>query len=63
MFLDNFICHSNAGHFSNIMIIMLPKNTTSVLQPCDAGILRWIKHNYRQRLVRNLLVKIENKGK
>jgi hypothetical protein len=63
IFLDNFSCHTKVGNFSNIKLVMLPKNTTSLLQPCDAGIIRWIKRNYRQRLTRLLLAKIEKKEK
>ena len=40
LFLDNVSSHSPdlVGRFSNITVIFLPKNTTSRLQPLDAGV-------------------------
>ena len=42
IFLDNATCdpESMIGQFSQIKIIFLPKNTTSTLQPLDAGIIQ-----------------------
>ena len=37
--------------------LMLPKNTTSRLQPCDQGVIRSLKAYSRQRLLRLLLHK------
>jgi hypothetical protein len=51
LFLDNCSCHSENLSFSNIKIVFLPKNSTSVLQPCDAGIIKCIKGQYRTQLV------------
>ena len=36
---------------SNVTVVMLPKNTTSVVQPMDAGIIRSFKAKYKQWLV------------
>ena len=51
-FLDDATCHpeSMIGHFSQIKIIFLLKNTTSRLQPLGAGIIQNIKVKYRKRL-------------
>ena len=53
IFLDNAMCHpeSMIGQFLQIKIIFLPKNTTSRLQPLDAGIIQSFKVKYRKRLV------------
>jgi hypothetical protein len=48
---------------TNVDVYFLPPNTTSVIQPCDQGIIRVFKANYRYLLskfcVRNLEIKDE----
>ena len=60
LFLDNATVHppSLIDKFSNIKIIFLPKNTTSRLQPLDAGIIQSFKSKYRKRLMRHVLARI-----
>ena len=57
LFLDNPIWHpeSMVDSLSQIKIIFLPKNTTSRLQPPDAGINQNFKVKYRKRLVKYVL--------
>ncbi|KAF7697518.1 Tigger transposable element-derived protein 1 [Cucumispora dikerogammari] len=46
LIMDNATCHSVNATFSNIDIIFLPKNTTSLIQPCDQGIIKSFKDKY-----------------
>ena len=46
--------------FSNIKIVLLPKNTTSRLQPLDASIIRNFKVKYRKSLVKYVLSRIND---
>ncbi len=46
---------------SDIKLIILPSNTTSVLQPMDMGVIHAIKCLYRVKEARKLLVLIETK--
>ena len=71
--LDNASCHSLSskvalvGRFhglsiallSNVMLVYLPANTTSVLQPLDQGIIAVFKRLYKQQLVNRRLSDIE----
>jgi hypothetical protein len=46
LILDNFSGH-NVTDLSNIKILKLPANTTSVLQPLDLGVINAIKQRYK----------------
>ena len=56
------MCHAESmdDKFSNIKIVFLPKNTTSRLQPLDAGIIRNFKVKYRKSLVKYVLSRIND---
>ena len=60
LILDNATFHpkSITDSFSQIKIIFLPKNTTSRLQPLDAGTIQNFKVKYRRRLVKYVLAGI-----
>ena len=60
MFLDNCGAHPKL-QLSNIKLVFLPPNTTSRLQPCDAGIIATVKSHYRKRLVRHVLAEIDTR--
>ena len=61
MFWDSAACHPETAHagLKNIKLVFLPKNTTSRLQPLDAGIIRNFKHKYRKLLVRCVVSRID----
>ena len=57
LILDNATCHPKSITDSN-KDFLLPKNTTSRLQPLDAGIIQNFKVKYRKRLVKYVLARI-----
>ena len=61
LFMDNAGCHPPDLNekYSNIRIVYLPPNTTSMLQPLDLGIIKNFKVYYRKLLMRFILAKIE----
>ena len=60
--MDNVSSHSSdlKEKFSNIKVVFLPVNTTSRLQPLDAGIIKNFKVHYRRLLVKHTLAKIND---
>jgi hypothetical protein len=62
LIVDNCSAHSILQDicFSNIVLDFLPANTTSRLQPLDAGIIKTLKTKYRTSLVEKQLENIEN---
>ncbi|XP_064422751.1 tigger transposable element-derived protein 6-like [Latimeria chalumnae] len=63
LFLDNAPAHPHdLPELSNVKLVFLPANTTSVLQPLDQGIIQNVKVNYRKRLLWKVLGEID-KGK
>jgi len=57
--LDNCTVHPKIV-LQNIELVFLPPNVTSLIQPCDQGIIRTLKHNYRRMAIRKLLATIES---
>nr|CCA22820.1 PREDICTED: similar to Tigger transposable elementderived protein 6 putative [Albugo laibachii Nc14] len=49
LLLDNASAHYDEKLLSNVKIEMLPPNTTSVLQPMDAGVIACIKAYFHHR--------------
>ena len=62
LFLDNAPSHLETpqGNFQNIKLASLPKNTTSQLQPCDAGVIRNFKIKYRKQYLKHVISNINN---
>ena len=62
LFLDDAPSHPDILQegLKNIKLEFLPKNTSSRLQPCDAGIMKNYKHKYRKFLIRYILACINS---
>ena len=59
-----FLCDNCSAHpknlvLSNIKVVFIPPNTTSVLQPCDQGIIQTVKATYRREMCRQVLREID----
>ena len=54
LFIDNCSAHPHLD-FSNIKLAFFPPNTTSKLQPMDAGIIQNFKLIYSKKLLRHVL--------
>ena len=60
MFVDNVATHSSRDHtLIQVTVKFLPPNTTSKLQPLDAGIIKTFKSLHRKRLVRHILLHMD----
>ena len=56
---DNASSHQNK-EYPNIKFLMLPPNSTSVIQPLDQGIIMSVKRRYKKKLAERYLVSVEN---
>lgn len=54
LLLDNCSSHFNIP-LSNIRLLFIPPNTSSIIQPLDAGIIKTFKDNYRNKLLMMML--------
>ena len=63
LFIDNDPCHPPdlKGKFSDINVCFLPKNTTSRLQPIDAGVIQNVKVKYRKLLLKFVISRVNDK--
>ena len=61
LFLDNATSHQESIQktLTNIKLAFLPKNTTSRLQPLDAGIIRAFKLKYRKLLINYVISRVD----
>ncbi len=48
---QNVFFNMDNADLSNVTLYFLPPNTTSHLEPCDAGIIKSIKSQYRRQLL------------
>lgn len=64
LFLDNAGCHPSdvKDSYSNIKMVFLPPNTTSRLQPLDAGIIKNFKVRYRKLLLKFVVSHVNSRS-
>ena len=58
LFIDNCGAHPDV-QLNNVAVEFLPPNTTSRLQPLDAGIIKTVKSIYRKHLLRHVLFRMD----
>ena len=61
LIIDNCPAHPSISNLTNVQIVFLPPNTTSILQPMDQGVIRSLKAHYQGRVVRLLCRALEKK--
>ena len=59
LLLDNAPSHPKDVNVTNVKLVFLPANTTSMLQPLDLGIIKAVKTIYRKRLLQSVLAKMD----
>ena len=59
LFLDNCSAHPPDVEVTNIEIVFLPPNTTSLIQPMDQGIIKNLKGHYRSKLSSRLISELD----
>ena len=62
LLIDNCPAHPEIKNLTNINLIFLPPNTTSLLQPVDQGVIRSLKAHYRKKVV-YLCIKVVESNK
>ena len=61
LIIDNCPAHPKLKGLKAVKLIFLPPNTTSRTQPMDQGVIRALKHYYRNQVVRKQLRAIDRK--
>src|SRR3954452_8277468 len=56
----HFILNETQEKLDSIVVKFLPPNTTTVLQPCDAGIIHSFKCHYKRLFVQNRIDAYDN---
>ena len=59
LLVDNCPGHPKVEGLTHIRVEYLPKNTTSLIQPCDAGIIKVFKGHYRSLVTKRILRDME----
>ncbi|XP_062887428.1 general transcription factor II-I-like isoform X3 [Mobula hypostoma] len=62
--VDNCVAHPPGitEYGGNVRVVFLPPNTTSLLQPCDQGLIATIKAYYLQNVMHFIVSTIDRKG-
>lgn len=62
LFVDNASVHGKKNslpRFEHVRVVFLPKNTTSILQPLDLGVIACVKMRYKNRILNRAVDLIE----
>lgn len=62
LLVDNCPAHPEVENLSNIQLVFLPANATSVLQPMDQGVIRSFKSHYRKEVTLHIIKSLEAKN-
>ena len=60
LIVDNCPSHTTPQDLKFIKLVFFPPNVTSILQPCDQGIIKSLKTHYRKLHVSQIIQRIEN---
>ena len=60
LLIDNCSVQSEIKNLTNISLIFLPPNTTSVLQPMCQGVIRSLKAHHRKKVIRLCIKAVES---
>ena len=63
LLLDNAPSHIHSVELTYVKIEMLPPNTTSHIQPLDAGIIKNFKLHYKTKLMQHYVREVDEKGR
>ncbi|XP_037803619.1 tigger transposable element-derived protein 6-like [Penaeus monodon] len=61
LIIDNCPTHPTLSNLTNVQLVFLPPNTTSILQPMDQGVIRSLRAYYRGKAVRLISRALEEK--
>ncbi|XP_037801949.1 tigger transposable element-derived protein 4-like [Penaeus monodon] len=62
LIIDNCPAHPTLSNLTNVQLVFLPPNTTSILQPMDQGVIRSLKAYNRGKVVRLISRALEEKS-
>ena len=62
LLIDNCSAHGEVDGLTHIDVMRLPANTTSVLQPCDMGIIRTMKAYCRKEMRLQIIERIDDEN-
>ena len=60
LLVDNCTAHTNSSLLKNIKVISLPANTTSLIQPCDQGIIRTFKGHCGREIRSGIIAELDD---
>lgn len=64
LIVDNCSAHNAVGIPASdrefLEIVYLPKNSTAIIQPCDAGIINSFKKKYKTKVMELIVTELDN---